>query len=76
LRKFNIGIVDHPKLASIEDCWDEQTMTEIQALWENMRIYPYKFLKIKGIKGYLEEMRIYLNPKSRPVKHRPYLLNP
>jgi hypothetical protein len=32
LRKINIGSEEHPKLASIGDYWDEQTMTYIQAL--------------------------------------------
>jgi hypothetical protein len=31
---------------------------------------------MKGIKGPMGEMRISLNPDTRPVKQRPYRLNP
>jgi hypothetical protein len=31
---------------------------------------------MKGIKGPMGEMRIHLNPNARPVKQRPYRLNP
>jgi hypothetical protein len=42
-----------------------------------MRIcFLQNFSELKGIKGDLGEMRIELNPESRPVKHRPYRLNP
>jgi hypothetical protein len=52
-------------------------MTEIQALlWEYEDLFPTKFSELKGIKGDLGEMKIELNPDSRPIKHRPYHLNP
>jgi hypothetical protein len=77
LWKFNIGIDDHPKLSSIGDYWDEQIVTKIQApLQEYEDLFPTIFSELKGIKGYLEDMKIELNPKSRPVKHRPYRLIP
>jgi hypothetical protein len=48
LWKVNIGTDEHPKLASIGDYWDEQTMTEIQALlWEYEDLFPTKFFRIK-----------------------------
>jgi hypothetical protein len=31
---------------------------------------------MKGIKGAMGEMRIPLNPYDRPIKQRPYRLNP
>jgi hypothetical protein len=31
---------------------------------------------LKEIEGPMSEMRIPLNPDARPVKHRPYRLNP
>jgi hypothetical protein len=31
---------------------------------------------MKGIKGPMEEIRIPLKPDARPVKQRPYRLNP
>jgi hypothetical protein len=34
------------------------------------------FSELKGIKGAMGEMKIELKPDSKPVKHRPYHLNP
>jgi hypothetical protein len=52
-------------------------VAEIQTLlWEYEDLFPIRFLELKGIKGDLGEMRIDLNPESRPVKHMPYHLNP
>jgi hypothetical protein len=39
-------------------------------------LFPKTFLEPKGIKGSMGEMKIELKPGSRPVKHRPYRLNP
>jgi hypothetical protein len=76
LQKVNIGIDENPKLASIGDYWDEQTMIEIQdLLWKYENMFSTNLSKLKGIKRDLGEMRIELKPKSRLVKHRPYLLN-
>jgi hypothetical protein len=77
LWKVNIGIDKHPNLASIRDYWNEQTMTEIQALlFEYEDFFSTNLSELKVIKGYLGDMMIDLNPKSRSVKHRPYWLNP
>jgi hypothetical protein len=77
LWKVNIESEEHPKMASIGDYWDEQTMTEIQALlWEYEDLFPKIFSEIKGIKGDLGEMKIELKHDAKPVKHRPYRLNP
>jgi hypothetical protein len=77
LCKVNIGSTKHPKIASIGDYWDEQTMTEIQALLREYEdLFPTSFSELKGIKGDLGEMRIELKPDVKPVKHRPYRLNP
>jgi hypothetical protein len=74
---MNIGSEEHPKLASIGDYWDEQTMTEIQALLREYEdLFPKIFSELKGIKGDLGEMKIELKPDAKPVKHRPYHLNP
>jgi hypothetical protein len=61
LQKVNIGTDEHPKLASIGDYWDEQTMTKIQALLREYEdLFPTNFSELKGIKGDLGEMRIEL----------------
>jgi hypothetical protein len=52
-------------------------MTKIQALLQEYEdLFPTIFSELKGIKGDLGEMKIELNPDSRPFKHRPYHLNP
>jgi hypothetical protein len=44
LQKVNIGTEEHPKMTSIGDYWDEQTVTEIQALlWEYEDLFPTIF---------------------------------
>jgi hypothetical protein len=39
-------------------------------------LFPKTFSELKGIKGAMGEMKIELKPDSKPVKHRPYHLNP
>ena len=39
-------------------------------------MFPSSVADLKGIKGNLGEMRIGLKLGARPVKHRPYRLNP
>jgi len=77
LWKMNIGSQENPKLASIGDYWDKQTMIEIQTLlWEYEDLFPRSFLEIKGVKGGLGEMKIELKAYAKPFKHRLYRLNP
>jgi hypothetical protein len=52
-------------------------MNKVQSLvWEYEDLFPKTFSELKGIKGAMGEMKIDLKPNSRPVKHRPYRLNP
>jgi hypothetical protein len=77
LWKHNIRTDDKPKLASIGDYWDEQTTKEIfNLLREYEDLFPSSVVELKGIKGDLGEMKIMLKPYAKPVKHRPYRLNP
>lgn len=39
-------------------------------------MFPSSVVDMKGIKGEMGEIRIILKPDARPVKHRPYHLNP
>ena len=39
-------------------------------------MFPKTFSELKGIKRVMGEMKIELKPGSKPVRHRPYLLNP
>jgi hypothetical protein len=78
LKKVNIGSEKHRKIkSSIGDYWDEKTMNEFQILlWEYEDLFQKTFLELKGIKGSMGEMNIKLKPDSKPMKHRPYHLNP
>jgi hypothetical protein len=50
---------------------------EVQTqLQEYEDLFPTRFLELKDIKGDLGEMKIQLNLDSRPIKYRPYRLNP
>ena len=45
-------------------------------LHEFQELFPTKFSEMKGILGDLGKMNIPLNPDVKPVRQRPYLLNP
>jgi hypothetical protein len=52
-------------------------MNEIQSLLQEYKdLFPKTFSELKGIKGTMGEMKIELKPDSKPMKHRPYHLNP
>jgi hypothetical protein len=77
LQRLNIGTKEQPKIALVGDYWDEQTSQEIQSLLREYEdFFPKTFLELKGIKGVMGEMKIELKPRSKPVRHRPYHLNP
>ena len=59
VNKFNIGIVENPKMASIGDYWDEQTMESIiELLCEYNDLFPTTFTEMKGIAREIGEMKI------------------
>ena len=77
VKKFNIGTTENPKMASIGDYWDEQTVESItELLREYSDMFPTKFMEMKGMVGELCEMKIPLRPEARTVRQRPYRLNP
>jgi hypothetical protein len=77
VKKVNIGTTDNPKMASIGDYWDEQTVERItELLREYSDLFPTTFTEMKGIAGELGEMKIPLKPEARSVRQRPYRLNP
>jgi hypothetical protein len=77
LCKVNIGTTEKPKIAMVGDYWDEKTSQEIQSLLREYEdLFPKTFSELKGIKGVMGEMKIELKPGSKPVRHRPYCLNP
>jgi hypothetical protein len=77
IKKVNIGTKQTPKLANVADYWDVATIDKItKLLHEYQDLFPTNFTDMKGIKGPMGEMRIPLKLDARPVKQRPYRLNP
>jgi hypothetical protein len=61
----------------VGDYWDEKTSQERQSLLREYKdLFPKTISELKGIKGVMGEMKIELNPGSKPVRNRPYHLNP
>lgn len=77
LRKHNVGTEDKPKMASIGVYWDEHTTKEIfDLLREYEDLFPALVAELKRIKEDIDEMKIVLKPDAKPIKYRPYRLNP
>lgn len=77
MKKVNIGSEDEPKFATIGDYWDEDTVSKItNILHEYQELFPTRFSNMKGIVGDLGVMKIPLKLDAKPVKQRPYRLNP
>jgi hypothetical protein len=77
VKKVNIGTTENPKMESIGDYWDEQTVEIITELFhEYSDMFPMKFIEMKGIVGEIGEMNIPLKLEARPIRKRPYRLNP
>ena len=65
------------KFANIEYYWDDKMVSKItDLLHEFQDLFPTNFSQMKGIVGYLGEMKIPLKPDAKPVKQQPYRLNP
>jgi hypothetical protein len=76
IKKVNIGTDEQPK-ANNGDYWDEQTIESIiKLLREYSNLFPTTFTEMKVIAEELGEMKIPLRPDVRPIKQRPYRLNP
>jgi hypothetical protein len=77
VNKVNIWTTENPKMASIGDYWDKQTIESItKLLYKYSDLFPTTFIEIKCIFGELKEMNIPLISKARSIRHRPYRLNP
>jgi hypothetical protein len=69
VKKVNIGTTEQPKMASIGDHWDEQTVESItKFLHEYNDLFPTTFIEMKGIVVELGEMKIPLRPNARPIR--------
>jgi hypothetical protein len=77
VKKVNIRTVENPKMANIGDYWDEQTVESIiELLREYSDMFPTMFTEIKDIAGELGETKISVRAEARPIRQRPYRLNP
>jgi hypothetical protein len=64
-------------MASIGDYWDEKIVERIIELLRKYNdMFPTNFTEMKGIAGELGEMNTPLKLEEKPVRHRPYKLNP
>ena len=69
IKKVNIGSEDNPKFSNIGYYWDEETIAKItDLLHEFQDLFLTSFKEMKGIVGYLGEMKIPLKPDIRPIK--------
>ena len=69
IMKVNIGSPENPKFTNIGDYWDDETIAKItDLLHEFQDSFPSNFSEMKGIVGYLGEMKIPLKPDAKPVK--------
>jgi hypothetical protein len=77
IKKVNSGTEKTLNLANVGDYWDVATIDKItELLHEYQDLFPTKVTDMKGIKGTMGEMKIHLKPDARPLKQRPYRLNP
>jgi hypothetical protein len=75
--KLNIGTEDNPKFANIGDYWNEEIVEKIvDLLCKYQDLFPTTFSEVKVIFREIREMKIPLKPDSKPVKKRPYKINP
>ena len=74
---MNFGTEAEPKSTNIGDYWDDATVDKvIELLHEYQDLFPTKFSYLKGMIGDLGVMNITLKSNAKPVKQRPYRLNP
>lgn len=76
-KQVNIGTEAEPKYATLGDYWDDATVDKVaKLLREYQDLFPTKITDLKGIIGDLGMMKITLKLGVKPVKQRPYRLNP
>jgi hypothetical protein len=63
-------------MAIIGDYWDKEKFTQVVELLKEYEEFPQRFFEMKGITGSLGAMKIQLKPNAKPIKRRPYCLNP
>ena len=73
----NIKSEENPKYATIGYYWDDEMVSKVtQILHEYQDLFLTKFSQMKGILGDIGVIKIPLKPNVKPVKQRPYRMNP
>ena len=76
-REVNIGTKAEPKFVKIKVYWDNATVDKVvELLHKYQDLFTTKFTDLKGIIEDLGVIKIMLKPNMKPVKQRPYCLNP
>ena len=76
-RTVNIGSEECPKYATNGDYWDDEMVSKVtQLLHEYQDLFLTKFSEMKAILGDIGVIKIPLKPDAKPVKQRPYRMNP
>ena len=76
-KQVNIGTEAEPKFTKIGDYWDDMKVDKVvEFLLEYQELFPTNFTDLKGIIGDLGMMKNTLKTNTKPVKQRPYHLNP
>lgn len=76
-RQVNIGTKAEPKFVKIEGYWDDAMVDEVvELLCKYHDLFPIKIFDLKGIIGDLGMINITLKLDAKPIKQRPYCLNP
>ena len=76
-QQVNIRSEAKPNFKKICDYWDEDTVDKVAELRrEYWDLFPTKFSDLKGIIEDLGVMKITLKLDAKPIKQRPYQLNP
>lgn len=75
--QVNIRTKAKLKFVKIGDFWDDATVDKVAKFLHNYQdLFPTKFSDLKGIIGDLGVMKITLKLDGKPIKQRPYRLNP
>jgi hypothetical protein len=76
-KKHNIGIEEAPKMAIIGYYWDKEIVTQVvDLLKEYEDLFPTQLLRNEWNCRAIGSYENYLNTDAKPVKRRPYRLNP
>lgn len=77
MKQVNIRTEEESKYEILGDYWDNATVEKVVVLlWEYRDLFLRKITNLKGILRDLGMMKITLKLDTKPVKQRPYRLNP